>query len=132
MKDIGITYRGLVHQWNCDHMGHMNVRHYFGRANDGLAVMLLQLGLPPRVLAERGLVLRARDQHLRFSKELRPGAGFSLHAGAVSESPELLATIPCPAAREAILLSARVTRTLYRDMIAGAVAGAPSPSAAAA
>ncbi|WP_438007368.1 iron-containing redox enzyme family protein [Sorangium sp. So ce321] len=44
--------------------------------------------------------------------------------GHVRELAELLATIPCPAAREAILLSARVTRTLYPDMVAGAVGGA--------
>jgi acyl-CoA thioester hydrolase len=71
-------------------MGHMNVRHYFGRANDGLSVLLLQLGLPPRRLHEQGLALRARDQHLRFSRELRPGAGFALQAGVVAESTQLL------------------------------------------
>jgi acyl-CoA thioester hydrolase len=59
----------------------MNVRHYFGRANEGLSVLSLQLGLGPRELQERGLMLRARDQHIRFSKELRPGAGYLLRAG---------------------------------------------------
>ncbi|AUX39973.1 heme oxygenase [Sorangium cellulosum] len=49
--------------------------------------------------------------------------------GHVRELAELLATIPCVEARAAILLSARVTRTLYPDMIAGAMAGAPSQSA---
>ncbi|WP_437569205.1 iron-containing redox enzyme family protein [Sorangium sp. So ce542] len=51
--------------------------------------------------------------------------------GHVRELAGLLATIPCPDAREAILLSARVTRTLYPDMIAGALAGAARKSAAA-
>lgn len=71
-------------------MGHMNVRHYFGRANDGLAVLALQLGLSPRSLIERGLSLRARDQHLRFSRELRPGAGFAISAGVVTQSASSL------------------------------------------
>lgn len=65
-------------------MGHMNVRHYFGRANEGLSVLCLQLGLGPRELQERGLMLRARDQHIRFSKELRPGAGYVMRAGGLA------------------------------------------------
>ncbi|WP_437735267.1 iron-containing redox enzyme family protein [Sorangium sp. So ce1335] len=44
--------------------------------------------------------------------------------GHVRELAALLATIACPEAREAILLSARITRTLYPDMIAGALASA--------
>jgi acyl-CoA thioester hydrolase len=75
-------------------MGHMNVRHYFGRANEGLSVLCLQLGLGPRELQERGWMLRARDQHIRFSKELRPGAGYAMRAGglAATHSEPVLST----------------------------------------
>lgn len=73
-------------------MGHMNVRHYFGRANDGLSVLWLHLGLSPRALAEQGLIVRAQDQHIRFSKELRPGEGFLVRAGGLQESAPLLTT----------------------------------------
>jgi acyl-CoA thioester hydrolase len=73
-------------------MGHMNVRHYFGRANEALSVLWLQLGLPPRELQRRGWLARARDQHIRFSKELRPGAGFSVHAGALAQTPDHVTT----------------------------------------
>ncbi len=75
--------RSSVNTWECDHLGHMNVRHYLGRFNEGLAVLLVQLGFAPRNWTERGLVIRARDQHLRFSRELRAGAGFAIHAGGV-------------------------------------------------
>jgi hypothetical protein len=34
MKDIGITYRGVVHQWHCDHMGHMNVMWFVGKFDE--------------------------------------------------------------------------------------------------
>jgi len=73
-------------------MGHMNVRHYFGRANDGLSVLCLHLGMSPGALQEQALIVRARDQHIRFSRELRPGAGFSVRAGGLSESDDLLTT----------------------------------------
>ena len=28
MADWTETHRAVVHQWNCDHLGHMNVRYY--------------------------------------------------------------------------------------------------------
>jgi acyl-CoA thioester hydrolase len=70
----------------------MNVRHYFGRANEGLSVLCLQLGLSPRALQEQGLLLRARDQHIRFSKELRPGAGYVIRAGGIDHTADALTT----------------------------------------
>jgi acyl-CoA thioester hydrolase len=66
-------------------MGHMNVRHYLARANDGLAALLASWGYGPRALSERGLMLRARDQHVRFSCELRPGTGYAIHAGVLGD-----------------------------------------------
>ena len=84
--------RSRVNNWDCDHMGHLNVRHYFGRANEGLSVLWLALGLSPNELRERGLTVRARDQHIRFHRELRPGAGFSLRAGVLARSAELITT----------------------------------------
>lgn len=81
--------RSSVNTWECDHLGHMNVRHYLGRFNDGLAVLLQQLGLAPRNWIERGLVIRAHDQHLRFNRELRAGAGFAIRAHGVPGSRAL-------------------------------------------
>lgn len=83
--------RSTVNTWDCDQMGHLNVRHYLRHANNGLTVLLLQFGLSPEACRERGLVVRARDQHLRFSRELRPGASFSVQAGVVADSPSLVA-----------------------------------------
>lgn len=84
--------RSRVNNWDCDHMGHLNVRHYFGRANEGLSTLWLELGLAPRELQARGLCVRARDQHIRFHRELRPGAGFTMRAGVVAHAPEVLTT----------------------------------------
>jgi acyl-CoA thioester hydrolase len=76
--------RSGVNTWECDQMGHLNVRHYLGRANQGLATLALHLGLLPSQLRAEALALRARDQHVRFLRELRPGASFTVHAGVVS------------------------------------------------
>ena len=92
-------------------MGHMNVRHYFGRANEGLAVLCAQLGLGARELQERGLVLRARDQHIRFSKELRPGAGYVMRAGGLAQSEQVLTTF-----EELRTVSDEVSATIVTDL----------------
>jgi acyl-CoA thioester hydrolase len=82
--------RSSVNTWECDEMGHMNVRHYFARANHGLLPLLLELGLPPSELRARGLALVARDQHVRFLRELRPGVSYTLRAGVLSWQAERL------------------------------------------
>jgi acyl-CoA thioester hydrolase len=82
--------RSGVNTWECDQMGHLNVRHYFACANRGLAVLALQLGLPPSQLRAQGVALRAVDQHVRFLRELRPGASYAMHAGVLAVSPERL------------------------------------------
>jgi acyl-CoA thioester hydrolase len=82
--------RSGVNTWECDQMGHLNVRHYLARANQGLVTLLLQLGLLPSQMRAQGLALRTRDQHVRFLRELRPGTSFSVHAGVVSASAQRL------------------------------------------
>jgi len=79
-----------VNTWECDQMGHMNVRYYFARANQGLAMLALELGLPPSQLQREGLALRASDQHVRFMRELRPGVYYAMRAGVLSASEERL------------------------------------------
>jgi acyl-CoA thioester hydrolase len=84
--------RSSVNPWECDRMGHLNVRHYLARAADANSVLLLKLGLAPSQLREQGLLLRARDQHVRFHRELRPGAVYTMHAGVIAESSDALFT----------------------------------------
>jgi len=82
--------RSGVNTWECDQMGHMNVRYYFARANQGLAMLALELGMPPSQLRRDGLALRAVDQHVRFIRELRPGVYFTVRAGIVAATPDRL------------------------------------------
>jgi acyl-CoA thioester hydrolase len=82
--------RSGVNTWECDQMGHLNVRHYFARAYEGLAMLALQCGHSPGLLREGGLSLRARDQHVRFHRELRPGTPYVVSAGVLNASEERL------------------------------------------
>lgn len=62
-------------------MGHMNVRFYLGKAQQGLAHVGHWVGLGPEVLRERDEALVIRQQHIRYLRELHAGADLSIEAG---------------------------------------------------
>lgn len=84
------VYSGAAQAWECDAMGHMNVRFYVARATDGLAALALALGLGPTWSRREGQALLARDHHIRFLREFRPGAPFRIFAGMLAVTDERL------------------------------------------
>jgi acyl-CoA thioester hydrolase len=76
-------WRGGVNTWECDEMGHMNVRFYVTKAMEGLAGLAAQLGLPHAFAPGAGATLLVRDQHIRFLRECRPGAGLHMTGGVI-------------------------------------------------
>jgi acyl-CoA thioester hydrolase len=84
--------RSSVNTWECDQMGHMNVRHYSARAADGLVALAAELGAGPKKLEAAGLAVRATTQHLRFHREMRPGASYIVRASLIDATEERLRT----------------------------------------
>lgn len=66
-------YRGSVNTWECDEMGHMNVRFYVAKQMEGLAIMAPHLGLSRSFRPRSSSTLIPFDQHIRFMKEVHPG-----------------------------------------------------------
>ncbi|MBN9560915.1 MAG: acyl-[acyl-carrier-protein] thioesterase [Alphaproteobacteria bacterium] len=75
---------GSVQNWECDIMGHMNVRHYLTRCRAALGALGIELGVGPAELRARGLRWRPRDQHIRFAREMPPGTPFTIRGGVVA------------------------------------------------
>lgn len=73
--------RSSVQTWECDQMGHMNVQFYVAKADEGMASLATALGLGHHVQQEGGTALVAREHHIRFHRELRPGAPFVVRGG---------------------------------------------------
>jgi len=67
------VYRGSAQAWECDHMGHLNVRFYVKRAELALAGLFAELGID-------GALVTVEAQHHRFHREVR--AGGALYATA--------------------------------------------------
>lgn len=85
-------WRGGVNTWECDEMGHMNVRFYVARFMEGLGGIALCLGLPEAFQLHATSTLMVRDHHLRFVKEAHAGAPLHMTGGVV-ETTETGATV---------------------------------------
>lgn len=76
-------WRGGVNTWECDEMGHMNVRFYVVKAMEGLAGLAAELGLPHAFAPRTGSTLLVREQHIRFLREAHAGAALHMVGGVV-------------------------------------------------
>lgn len=76
-------WRGGVNTWDCDEMGHMNVRHYVVRAMEGLIGMAAELGLPNAFSAHANATLLVKEHHIRFLREAHAGAPLHMLGGVI-------------------------------------------------
>lgn len=76
-------WRGGVNTWECDEMGHMNVRFYVVKAVEGLATLAALIGMPDAFCSDATSTLLVREQHIRFLKEAHAGAALHMVGGVV-------------------------------------------------
>ncbi|WP_417496422.1 thioesterase family protein [Maricaulis sp.] len=81
-------WRGNVNAWECDELGHMNVKFYLTKASEALAGLAAQSGLNAIHRADANATLLPTALHVRFLAEARPGAPLVIEAGwtAISET----------------------------------------------
>ncbi|MFS2318615.1 thioesterase family protein [Maricaulis sp. D1M11] len=74
-------WRGNANAWECDELGHMNVRHYIAKADEALANLgdAAGLGAVRRENATATLIPDAI--HIRFLAEARPGVPLTILGG---------------------------------------------------
>lgn len=84
------VWRGSINTWECDEMGHLNVRHYIGKAWEALAGLAPEIGLPNAFRAHPSATLRPVLEHVRFMRELTPGQPFFIRAGVLEAGPTAL------------------------------------------
>lgn len=77
------VWRGGVEAWECDEMGHLNVRFYVARAVEGLADLAAALGMPHAFATHANATLVVREHHIRFLREARAGARLHMTGGVV-------------------------------------------------
>lgn len=74
------TYRATVAPADCDHLGHMNVQHYFRAVSDGMFGLMAQVGLGPAEIRTRQLSFAVVHAETDFTAELIAGDVIALRS----------------------------------------------------
>ena len=88
MSEVGITYRGMVHQWHCDHMGHMNVMWYVGKFDEATWNLAALMGMTSEYMrdSKRGMV--AVDQRIAYKREALAGDVLTVRSAVLELKPK--------------------------------------------
>lgn len=73
MSEFIITQRGTVYPWECDHMGHMNVRWYAAKIDEACWQLLATLALTRARFERDGAGMAAAEQRIEYKRELHAG-----------------------------------------------------------
>ena len=74
------VWRGSANQWDCDEMGHMNVRVYVEKAIEGLGVLAAKAEMPFAFVANAPSTWIVEDQHIRYMREVLPGRPLTMES----------------------------------------------------
>ena len=78
------SFRGMVPQWDCDHLGHMNVGHYLRLCGDGAFALQDKIGLTAGDIRNgRGLSFVVVHAESDFLIEVVAGEIITLKTGVV-------------------------------------------------
>jgi acyl-CoA thioester hydrolase len=85
MKGAGMptyieTFRATVAPADCDHLGHMNVQHYFRAVGDGMFAAMVHLGMTPEEIRRRKLSFAVVRAETEFHHELYAGDVIALES----------------------------------------------------
>ena len=75
------TARGTVHEWQRDHLGHINVRAYMEFFEEACWQFYSMLGLTATLLRSGAVHLAAVQQNIAYRKELYPGDTVAVRTG---------------------------------------------------
>jgi len=74
-------WRGNANAWECDELGHMNVKFYLAKAMQGVANLAEQAGLGSIYRKDAAATLIPQALHIKFLAESRPGAPLFIEGG---------------------------------------------------
>lgn len=83
MSDGVEVWSGGVNTWECDEMGHLNVRFWVAKAMEGFSAFIAEMGLPRAFSPEAKTTVLVQEHHMRFLKEARAGAALWMSGSVV-------------------------------------------------
>ncbi len=74
-------WRGAANAWECDELGHLNVRFYAAKALEAFAVLVDELGVPNGERVNAISAAQPTRVHIRFLREVPPGRRLTIAGG---------------------------------------------------
>ncbi|MCU0805714.1 MAG: acyl-CoA thioesterase [Burkholderiales bacterium] len=84
------TARGTVHEWQCDHMGHANVRAFGEFFEEACWQVYNRVGITPTLLRSGRFHMAAVQQDISYKKELLAGDVVEVHSAIVEIRDKVL------------------------------------------
>jgi len=81
MTEMQITYRGVVHPWHCDIMGHMNVVWYVSKFDEASWQFASMLGLNNSYFIKKHMGIAALQQNITYKSEMAAGSTVTVRSG---------------------------------------------------
>jgi acyl-CoA thioester hydrolase len=81
MAEMQITYRGVVHPWHCDSMGHMNVVWYVSKFDEASWQLAAMMGLNNSYFLKKHMGIAALQQNITYKSELAAGITVTVRSG---------------------------------------------------
>jgi acyl-CoA thioester hydrolase len=83
VSNLGITYRGAVHQWHCDFMGHMNVMWFVGKFDEATWNLAAMMGLTSQYLKDAKRGMAAVEHRIAYRREALSGDVLTIRSAIV-------------------------------------------------
>lgn len=80
------TWAGECSAWECDELGHMNMRHYAHKIDEARRGLVIRLGLTTAFKPGTPSTVRCRDFHIKYQGEARPGNALRIDSAVIELS----------------------------------------------
>jgi acyl-CoA thioester hydrolase len=81
-------WRGCANAWECDELGHLNVRFYLAKAWEAVGDLADRIGMPHAFQTGATSTLRPQDITIRYLAEVRPGAPLCISGGVLETADD--------------------------------------------
>jgi acyl-CoA thioester hydrolase len=93
MAEMQITYRGVVHPWHCDIMGHMNVVWYVSKFDEASWHFASMLGLNNTYFIKKHMGIAALQQNITYKSEMVAGSAITVRSGVLEIKEKIVRII---------------------------------------
>jgi acyl-CoA thioester hydrolase len=90
MTEMQITYRGVVHPWHCDSMGHMNVVWYVSKFDEASWQFASMLGLNNSYFIKKHMGIAALQQNITYMSEMVAGSTVTVRSGVLEMKEKIV------------------------------------------